>query len=72
MATPGQIVEVRKKTGDVLVSTGKDFLVLKSVEYRDSGHIKPVKLIKSIKTRLGMNVELEILRIRKKLGLNDD
>ena len=39
---------------------------------RDLGIHVPSKIIKSIKTRLGMNVELEILKIREKLGLNNE
>ena len=72
MATPGQVVDVRNEVGEVVVATGKDFIVIKEVEYLNSGVVPPTSFIKSIKTRLGMNVELEILKLREKLGLNHE
>ena len=63
LASPGQIVEIRRESGEVLVATGKNFLVMKVIEYENSGLVKPTEVIKSIRTRLGLNVELEILRI---------
>jgi len=65
LATPGQVVEVRRESGEVLVATGKDFLVMKVIEYENSGMVKPTEIIKSLRTRLGMNVELEILSLIK-------
>ena len=63
LASPGQVVEIRRESGEVLVATGKNFLVMKVIEYENSGLVKPIEIIKSIRTRLGLNVELEILRI---------
>jgi len=68
-AEPGQVAE-RRKNGDVVVASSKDFLVITKVRYNDVIFEKPTKLIKSIYTRLGMNLEEEIERILNKLELN--
>ena len=57
----------RRINGDVAVSCLDGFLILSKVKYNDKIYSKPTTLIKTIHTRLGMNVEEEIEDIRKKL-----
>ena len=62
LSEPGQIVE-RKKTGEISVSCLDGFLVIKKIKFRKKIYEKPTTLIKTIHTRLGMNIEEEIEKI---------
>ena len=62
----GQVIE-RRKEGEVIISCSDGFLILSKVKYEGRTYNKPTTLIKTIHTRLGMNVEEEIEDIRKKL-----
>lgn len=74
LATPGQVVERRISKGEVLVSTGSDFLVIKKVSINGGKKItKPTEIIKSIRTRLGLittsiyDLNLRIEKIENRL-----
>jgi methionyl-tRNA formyltransferase len=67
LSMPGQVVE-RRKNGDILVSTGDDtFVVLKKISFEDKIKKNPSEIIKSIRTRLGMDVTHQIDLINRRL-----
>lgn len=62
---PGQVIELRPN-GEVTVLTGTDLLVLEQVEHKSSGRRPPAEVIRSTRTRLGLNFseEIALLKIR--------
>lgn len=64
----GQVAE-RRKGGEVVISCSDGFLILSKVKYEGRTYNKPTTLIKTIHTRLGMNVEEEIEEIKKDFTL---
>jgi methionyl-tRNA formyltransferase len=64
----GQVVE-RRINGDVVVSCLDGFLILSKVKYNGKIYAKPTTLIKTIHSRLGMNIEEEIEQIKKHLKI---
>jgi len=64
----GQVVE-RKKNGDVVVSCIDGFLKIKKIKYNNKIYEKPSEIIKSIHTRLGMDIEKEIEEILTKINI---
>lgn len=67
LGTRGQVAERRFQTGEVAVVTGKDFLVLEEVETKTTGRKKATEIIKTIRTRLGMDVTEELTRLSQEL-----
>ena len=67
VGSPGQIADRRLNTGEVTVVTGEGLLVLKEVEINGSGRVKPTDVIKTIRTKLGMDVTNEIMRLKQEL-----
>jgi methionyl-tRNA formyltransferase len=67
VGSPGQVAERRLKAGEVVVVTGRDFLVLEEVESRRKGRRKATEIIASARTRLGMDVTAEIVKMREDL-----
>jgi UDP-4-amino-4-deoxy-L-arabinose formyltransferase/UDP-glucuronic acid dehydrogenase (UDP-4-keto-hexauronic acid decarboxylating) len=65
LGSPGQVAGRRLKTGEVVVITGEGFLVLEEVELKNAGRRKATEVIKTIRTRLGMDVTSEIIKLRK-------
>ena len=63
--TPGQVAERRLKTGEVAIITDEGFLVLEEVEIESKGCKKATNIIKTTRTRLGMDITGEILSIKK-------
>ncbi len=67
LSIPGQIVD-RRKNGDVVVSCGdENFLILKKISLEDKIKKNPSEIIKSIRTRLGMDITQQIDLINKRL-----
>ena len=60
LSIPGQVVERRQKTGEVAIATSDGFLVLEEIETEHKGQIKPIEIINTIRTRLGLHVNEEI------------
>ncbi len=67
VGTPGQVAERRKNTGEVVVVTGEGLIVLEEVSTNSTGRKKATEIIKTIRTRLGMDIIGEISRTSKKL-----
>lgn len=67
VGTPGQVAERRPETGEVAVVTGEGLLVLEEVENRIGRRKKATDIIRTIRTRLGMDVTEEIKRLREEL-----
>jgi len=65
-AEPGQVVK-RNIDGSISVACNDGFIVLKKITYQNKTYSKPSELIKSIYTKLGMDVEEEIEKIHVKL-----
>ena len=67
LGTPGQIAERRTTTGEVVVVTGEGFLVLEEVETKSKGRKKAIEIIKTIRTRMGMDITGEITNLKEKI-----
>ncbi len=67
VGTPGQVAERRASKGEVAVVTGEGFLVLEQVQTRNEGRKRATEIIKTIRTRLGMDLTREIARINEQL-----
>jgi methionyl-tRNA formyltransferase len=67
VGVPGQVAERRKKTGEVAIVTGKGLMVLEEVSINSMERKKPTEVIKTIRTRLGMDITGEISRISQEL-----
>jgi len=67
LSVPGQVIEIRRETGEVAIATGDGILILEEVETEKKGIKKPSKIIKSIRKRLGMNITGEIERLNKRI-----
>lgn len=65
-AEPGQVLE-RRKNGNVVIACSDGFLVLTKVKLGNKIYDKPSLIIKTIFTKLGMDLEDEIIRINQKL-----
>ena len=65
-AEPGQVVS-RNKDGSVSIACKNGFIILNEVMYKNKIFKKPSKLIKTIHTKLGMDIESEIEKINEKL-----
>lgn len=66
-AEPGQVV-ARNKNGSVSVACNDGFLILKEVIYKNKIFKEPNKIIKTIHTKLGMDIEGEIEKINLRLN----
>ena len=67
LGVPGQVAEKRPATGEVLVVTGEGFLVLEEIETQDEGRKKATEVIKTTRTRLGMDIIGEIVKLTEKV-----
>ncbi|ULL19446.1 hypothetical protein DVH26_36595 [Paenibacillus sp. H1-7] len=67
VGVPGQVVERNSRTGEISVLTGFGILVLEEIELTSLGKGKPGNIIKSLRTRLGMDIEDEILALREEI-----
>jgi UDP-4-amino-4-deoxy-L-arabinose formyltransferase/UDP-glucuronic acid dehydrogenase (UDP-4-keto-hexauronic acid decarboxylating) len=66
-AAPGQVMERLPEIGIVLVATGYDVLALEEVEIEGRGRGPATKVIRSLRTRFGMDVTGEIARLRREI-----
>lgn len=64
---PGQVAERRKNKGEVAIVTGEGLIVLEEVSMKSTERKKPTEVIKTIRTRLGMDITGEISRISQEL-----
>ncbi len=64
LGTPGQVAEVRRKTGEVAVIAGGGFLILESATLSESAEAPAASVITSNRIRLGMDHAAEICRLR--------
>lgn len=69
MGLPGSVTNIRKQTGEVTVLTGDGFIVMEEIEIGDSGRKKASELIKSMRTRFGLDVTGEIMRLHNKIEI---
>jgi len=66
LSEPGQITE-RRKNGEISVACNDGFLILIKVKFKGKIYENPSKVIKSLYTRLGMDIEGEIEKIYEKI-----
>lgn len=64
----GQITE-RRKNGEISVACKDGFLVISKIKYKGKIYENPSKVIKTIHTRLGLNIEDVYLAMKKKLKI---
>jgi methionyl-tRNA formyltransferase len=67
LGVPGQVVEIRRSTGEVAVLTGDGLLVLEEIETASSGRGRAAEIIRSSRVRLGMDVAAEIDQLRRRI-----
>jgi len=67
LASPGQVVERRTGTGEVAIATGEGFLVIEEAGTGARGRTKPSRLIRTLRTRLGMPVTDEIVNLKREV-----
>jgi len=65
---PGQVTEIRCKTGEVAVLTGDGVLVLEEVEMNPLGRRKATDIIRSTRSRLGMCLEENVMRLNERVA----
>jgi len=65
LGTPGQVAEIKPKTGEVAVITGDGFLVLEEVETKSVGRTRASEIIKTPRTRLGLDISGEIIKLNE-------
>jgi methionyl-tRNA formyltransferase len=68
---PGQVVSINRSNGDVEVAAADGIVVLHEVQLEDMDRIPPASIIKSMRTRLGMNIEDEIYKLHQKINIPD-
>jgi methionyl-tRNA formyltransferase len=72
LGVPGQVIEVRNNTGEVVVLTGNGLLVIEKAEFLKKRD-KASRIIRSVRIRLGMNIEEDLVNLAKKTpGLRRD
>ena len=67
LGVPGQVVDRRVGQGEVGVLTGDGVLVLEQVEMATDGRKRASDVLRSTRTRLGLNVAEQVLNLRRKL-----
>lgn len=67
MGCEGQVVSRSHPAGDVAVLTGDGILVLEELETAAKGRKRASEIIVSTRERLGMDLEEEIIRLRKRI-----
>lgn len=72
LGVPGQVVELRKSTGEVVVLTGDGVLVLEEVETSSAGRTVAVKQIRSTRARFGSHASAEIAELRRRVRTLED
>jgi methionyl-tRNA formyltransferase len=68
LGVPGQIAERRIASGEVAVLTGDGVLVLEKVETARDGRKRATDIIKTIRTRLGLDISSEIDSLRDQIA----
>lgn len=63
LGIPGQVVERRTTDKEVAILTAHGVLILECVELDQQGPQPPTKVIKSTRTRLGLNYSIELERL---------
>jgi methionyl-tRNA formyltransferase len=68
LGVPGQVAHRDLTTGEVKVITGEGFLILKEVEIDGTNtRKKPIEIIQTIRTRLGMDLTGQISILKKRI-----
>ena len=67
LGVPGQVIEIRNNTGEVAVLTGNGLLVIEEAEFLKKRD-KASRIIRSVRLRLGMDVEKELAGLVKKIS----
>jgi methionyl-tRNA formyltransferase len=67
LGTPGQVAEIRRRTGEVAVLTGEGLLVLEELE-RTGQRAPAAELLPSARLRLGLDTALLIERLAERGG----
>ena len=68
LGVPGQVVEIRKSTGEVVILTRSGVLVLEEIETLSAGRGVAAKTIRSPRVRLGLDAQQEIVRLEQRVA----
>lgn len=67
LGVPGQVIERRPDTGEVVALTGDGVLVLKEVETASGGRARPCDVVKSTRARLGLDVAERMADLERRI-----
>jgi methionyl-tRNA formyltransferase len=68
LGIPGQVIERRKGSGEVLVLAGRGVLALEEIQMEGGPRNRPCDIISSTRLRLGLDLEEEIARLRSEIA----
>jgi len=68
LGVPGQVVEIRHKTGSIAVLTGEGILVLEEIEMATGGRCTASDLIKSTRIRLGLDLARALMNLDDRIA----
>ena len=72
LGVPGQVVQLRRQTGEVAVLTLDGVLVLEEVETTSSGRVPASTIMKSTRTRLGLNLSRTVVTLSNRVRELED
>ncbi len=65
VGVPGQVIEIRKQSGEVAILTEQGVLILEEIETESQERVKAAAYIKSTRLRFGIDVNQEIIRLKQ-------
>ena len=67
LGVPGQVIEVRRETGEVAVLTGQGLLVMQEIQIQKGASGAASKFIRSTRTRLGLDVGAYLMALEDRM-----
>jgi len=68
LGVPGQVADIRPHAGEVAVITGEGLLVVEEIETLSGGRDQAAEMIKSMRTRFGVDLTQEIARLKERVA----
>lgn len=68
LGVPGQVTEIRRRTGEVAVLAKEGVLVLEEIETVSGGRNRAADMIKSTRVRLGIDVAQQMLQLSERIA----
>ncbi|MFC1730162.1 hypothetical protein ACFL6I_07465 [candidate division KSB1 bacterium] len=67
LSVPRQIAERNSDTGEVMVIAGDGFVILEEIEVDHSGRQIATNILKSVRARLGMDYQAELIALKNRI-----